>query len=85
MFILTTTAIELIQNNPSLRALLEKSLQVSTYTIIRYLRENEPNGDLTKFAALQIIQQETDLKIDDILSEVVVEDKVQSADSISQS
>ncbi len=41
-------------------------------SINRYIRENRTNGDLTKYAALEVLQQETGLSVDELLNDVRV-------------
>lgn len=72
MFILTAKAIEAINNTTGIRAKLSLALGgISVGSIYRFIRENEPNNDLTKYAALQVIRKETGLPDKEILKAVV--------------
>lgn len=66
---LTNTAIQAAKSNTRLKALLSLGFEKSVHTIDRWISENEPNGDLTKAAAIQLIQEETGLTQDQILEE----------------
>jgi hypothetical protein len=46
---------------------LADALACSDNTINRHIRENEPNGDLTKLAALEVIREATGLSDKQIL------------------
>lgn len=70
--ILTDTAIQKITTRAINRIALE--LDCSVYTVKRWLDANEPNGDLTKTKAVQIISEETGLTDSEILLEVPVTD-----------
>jgi hypothetical protein len=50
------------------------ALDCSTYTVDRWIRENEVNGDLTKMVPLQIIKEETGLLDNEILEYVSAEE-----------
>lgn len=58
-----------LKNHKRARARLQLELDKSEYTINRYISENEINGDLTKAAALKVIQEETGLAQDKILED----------------
>lgn len=66
--VLTETAIKKITTKAQNRLALE--LNCSVYTIGRWIRENEANGDLTKAKALQVIREETELEDSEILTEL---------------
>jgi hypothetical protein len=70
MFILTDAAIEAIKNSLELRNNLSTALKTSASSIYRFYTENEPNNDLTKYAALVVIRKETGWKDEKILKEV---------------
>lgn len=55
---------------------LALELDCSVPTIDRWIKENEPNGDLTKATAVKVIAEETGLKESKILEE--------SAESVSK-
>lgn len=65
---LTDKAIEVVKK-PAVRRRLADALDCTDQTIIRYIKENEPNGDLTKAAALKTIAEETGLATDEILED----------------
>ncbi len=76
MYILSPKALKAIEDarpNGIIRD-LAATLLCSENTINRYLRENDNvvNGDLTKKAALEVIQKSSGLKQDDILKRVAV-------------
>lgn len=48
-------------NVPKVRNLLALALGCTDQTVTRYIKDNEPNGDLTKVVALEIIKRETKL------------------------
>ncbi len=48
---------------------LALEMDCSVHTIERWISDNEPNGNLTKSKAIQIIGEETGLHPDEILSE----------------
>ena len=47
-------------------------LNCSAYTVDRWLKDNESNGDLTKAVPLRIIREETGLTDEQILEEAPV-------------
>lgn len=61
MFILSPAAIKAITDDPLLRAKLIVALKVSESSLYRFYSNNEPNNDLTKYAALEVIREETGL------------------------
>jgi hypothetical protein len=61
---LTKKALQAI-NNPKTRIKLAIALEVAEQTIFLYIKRNSDN--LTKVKAIEVIQQETGLKIDEIL------------------
>lgn len=65
--ILTKTALKAI-NNQRTRLSLALALDVTEQTIIRYITDNHDN--LTKAAALKVIEAETGLKGDELLQSV---------------
>lgn len=65
--ILTKTALKAI-NNQRTRLSLALALDVTEQTIIRYITDNHDN--LTKAAALKVIEAETGLKGDKLLQSV---------------
>lgn len=74
MYILTQKAIETINENRGkgvIRSLAD-ALKCSENTINRHIRENEPNGDLTKVAALEVIREVSGLSDEDMLENVAV-------------
>jgi CTP-dependent riboflavin kinase len=54
---------------------LALELDCSVPTVDRWIKENEPNGSLTKAKAVEIISQETELVPDQILEESTVEEQ----------
>lgn len=64
---LSNTAIGKITVRTRNRLALE--LDCSVPTIDRWIKENEPNGDLTKASAVKIIAEETELDQSEILEE----------------
>lgn len=54
---------------PKTKARLALALNCSIYTVDRWIKDNEENGDLTKASAVQIIKEETGLNQDEILEE----------------
>ena len=69
---ITDQAIELITTRAINRIALE--FDCSVYTVKRWIDANEPNGDLTKTKAVQIISEETGLTDSEILMEAMVPD-----------
>jgi hypothetical protein len=64
---LTNIALQAIRDHsPGIKSKLALSLHVSEGTINRYMRDNSDN--LTKAAALKVIQQETGLAENEIIS-----------------
>lgn len=61
---LTKKALQAI-NNPKTRIKLAIALEVAEQTIFLYIKRNSDN--LTKVKSIEVIQQETGLKIDEIL------------------
>lgn len=66
---LTNNAIMALKGNTRLKALLSLGLGKTIHTIERWIENNEPNGDLTKAAAIQVIREETGLSDTDIIEE----------------
>lgn len=68
MFRLTQKAIDALneQKPESLRQ-LAVALDVSENSVYRHLRDNLPNGDLTKIAAIEVVRQVTGLNDSQIL------------------
>jgi hypothetical protein len=54
------------------RTLLALEMDCSVPTVDRWIKDNEPNGDLTKASALKIIAEETGLEDSQILEEDTV-------------
>ena len=73
---LTNNALEIIKSNTPLRLNLAGALGKSQYTIDKILRDNEENNDLTKIAALSMIESETGLTINEILSDSANSEKI---------
>lgn len=70
MYQLTDKAImEIESQRPGIISKLALALGCSDNSINRYLRENEENGDLTKYAALEVLQAEIKLPIGKIIRE----------------
>ena len=61
-------AIKAITTKAHNRLALE--MDCSIYTVVRWIKENEPNGDLTKARAVQIISEETGIPEGEVLEEV---------------
>ncbi len=70
MFILTEDAVDAIKKSLDLRTDLSRALRISATSIYRFYTANEPNNDLTKYAALVVIRKETGWKDEKILKEV---------------
>jgi len=64
---LTSTALKSITTKTRNRIALE--LNCSVYTVDRWIKDNEDNGDLTKAKPVQIIAEETGLGNSEILEE----------------
>jgi hypothetical protein len=69
MYLLSQKALQAIDEARPHRIInhLASALILSESRVNRIIRENEPNGDLTKRAALEVIQKDTKLKLKDIL------------------
>lgn len=65
--ILSKDTVDAIENNNSLRLKLAMALRFSERWIVLRARQNKPNGPLTTFKAVQEIQEETKLKVEEIL------------------
>lgn len=63
---LTEKAIKAI-HTPTVRRALTVAFRCTDQTIIRYIKGNEDNGELTKAAALKIIREATGLNDQEIL------------------
>ncbi len=70
MFILSNRATKAIAETPGIRPKLCLALGVSEQTIYLTYTNNEPNNNLTKYAALKVILEETGLPLDKLLLEV---------------
>lgn len=60
----------------AVRRKLADALDCTDQTIVRYIKDNETNGDLTKAASLKVIREESGLPIEEILEESKQEEKV---------
>lgn len=69
---LTKKAIDAITTKAKTRIALE--MGCSAYTVDRWIKDNEPNGDLTKSKSVQIISEETELENSEILEESEVKE-----------
>lgn len=70
MFILSDTAIKAIKETPGLKATICLALEgISEQTLNRHL-VNEPNNDITKYAALDIINQVTGISIGRLVKKI---------------
>lgn len=67
MTILSGKAIEEVKKNTRLKTRLALAMDVSVYTIDRWLKDN--SDDLTKAASLQVIKEETGLDDSEILED----------------
>jgi hypothetical protein len=74
MWILSSLAIKAISETQKLRAKLCLALECSEQSIYRFYSNNEVNNDLTKYAALEVIEEETGFPIKKIIEKVT--DKV---------
>jgi len=63
---LTEKAIELLTETGALRLNIALLMDCSESTVRRWINENEPNGDLTKFEVIQLIRKETGLQIKEL-------------------
>ena len=54
-------------DNPQSRTKIAMVLHIGEQAIAKACRANDPNGTLTKYAALEVISEETGKKIEDIL------------------
>lgn len=54
-------------------------LDCSVPTVDRWVKDNEPNGDLTKTKVIQIIREETGLQDSEILEEGVISNESQNS------
>ena len=59
---LTKKGINILQNDISLRNRIALLFDCSEASVRRWVIENEDNGDLTKFEAIQLIKKETKLE-----------------------
>ena len=66
---LSLAALEAIQGDTQIKNALAIEFKCSVYSIARWLKTNEDNGELTKKAALVIIEKGTGLTEDQILEE----------------
>lgn len=74
MYHLSNEALRKINSlRPAIISKLALSLHCSDGSINRYIRENEANGDLTKYAAVEVLRNETGLPDNKILK-VIPED-----------
>lgn len=64
---LTHKAIHEFKRNSRLKSRLALELDCSIYTLARWIKENQPNNDLTKAIALDVIREETGLLDSEIL------------------
>lgn len=67
MFILRDSIVEIIRADYELRTDLSKALDLRDDTIVRAARKNQPNGPLTLYAALQVLNNKTGLSFEKIL------------------
>lgn len=67
---LSAKAIKKIKKTNRIKNRLALTLNVSGYTVVRWLTENEENGSLTKAVALEIIKSETGFGDREILEEI---------------
>jgi hypothetical protein len=58
-------------NNPQSRTRIAMALKIGEQAIANACRANDPNGTLTKYAALEVISEETGKTIDKILDRTV--------------
>lgn len=71
---LTDTAIKSLTVRARNRIALE--LDCSVVSVDRWIKDNEPNGNLTKASVLRIISEETKLTDQEILEEDTVDESV---------
>lgn len=50
------------------------ALNCSVYTVDRWIKENESDGDLTKATSVLIISEEANIPTDEILEEVTIKE-----------
>lgn len=62
-------AIEIVKTTTKIKNLLALRMEVTGFTIERWVTENEENGNLTKAIALEVISQETGIETADLLEE----------------
>lgn len=66
---LSDNSIKSFNNNSRLKNRIALELNCSVYTVDRWIKYNEKNGDLTKTRILEIISEETGLSLSEILEE----------------
>ena len=59
-------------DNPQSRTKIAMVLQIGEQAVAKACRSNDPNGTLTKYAALEVISEETGKTIDKILDRTSV-------------
>lgn len=64
---LSEKAISLLTTKAKNRIAMD--MDCSVFTVERWIKDNEDNGDLTKAKSLQIISEETGLPMEEILEE----------------
>lgn len=72
---LSHLAIIAVRGSKGIVPKLAEALLVSEPSVYKYIRENEPNGELTKAAAIQVIREETGLSDSAILESVIEEEQ----------
>jgi hypothetical protein len=70
-----TTVLALKGGGKAVREKIAAVFGVTEVTVWRWIDENEPNGNLTKASALELISQETGIATEEILEESDVKEE----------
>lgn len=65
--VLTKKVLEILNDNPKVKTRLAAALDKSIYTIQKYIKDND--DELTKAAALDVIEEVTGMSREEILTE----------------
>jgi hypothetical protein len=73
MYILSSKALSVIDDKrPAIISKLALSLNCTEASINRYIKDNEPNGDLTKVAVIDVLREEFGVFEGQILKKVSI-------------